>query len=122
MPASIAYLLVSISVLTNVYAQLILKWRTVCAGAFPLETAARVEFFWGLAKDPWVFSAYLALFFASLTWIAALVSLPLSHTYPFLSASFALVVVCGSIIFGEPLGPARIAGLVFIMAGIFLSR
>jgi multidrug transporter EmrE-like cation transporter len=116
-----AYLFVAVTVLLTVYGQLIIKWQVGKAGEFPGTTRDRLAYFGDFLINPWVVSSLLAAFVAALAWIAALSRLELSRAYPFVAASFALVLVLSAIIFDERMTAPKIVGALLIVAGLVVG-
>jgi multidrug transporter EmrE-like cation transporter len=118
----VSYLYIALTVIFTVYGQIVIKWQAVQAGQLP---SGNVEKIWFLLRlvflNPWVMSGLFAAFLASLTWMAAMTKLPLSHAYPFVSLSFVLVVLSGAIFFHEPLTWPKIIGMVCIVVGIVVG-
>jgi multidrug transporter EmrE-like cation transporter len=56
-----------------------------------------------------------------LSWILALTKADLSYAYPFTSLSFVLILAASAFFFHEPVTPAKIAGMVLIVAGILIG-
>jgi drug/metabolite transporter (DMT)-like permease len=118
---SSSYVFVAVTVLFTVYGQIVIKWQTGRAGELPADSAGRVHYLTHFLINPWVISSLTAAVVAALAWIAALSKLPLSDAYPFVSASFVLVLVLSAVIFHERLTAAKIAGAVLIVAGLILG-
>ncbi|MCW5747921.1 MAG: EamA family transporter [Alphaproteobacteria bacterium] len=57
---------------------------------------------------------------AAFLYIVALRKIPVSVAFPSVSLSYAIVAVLGYFLFGEPFGLHKIAGLVLIVAGVWL--
>lgn len=55
-----------------------------------------------------------------LTWFLALKTMPLNVAYPMQALGYVVVVILSWIVFNEGLGPIQIAGLVVIIAGVFM--
>jgi multidrug transporter EmrE-like cation transporter len=53
--------------------------------------------------------------------MTALTKLDLSHAYPFMSLSFALVALASAWVFPEPLTGPKIAGVVLICLGVAIG-
>ena len=119
--SEIAYLMVALTVLLGVYGQLVLKWRVGRLGAFPAETGERVRFVAGFLRDPWVLSSLAGAVLAAACWVVALSHLDLSRAYPFVSASFVLVLVASAIFFGDTVTTAKVAGALLIVAGLIIG-
>jgi drug/metabolite transporter (DMT)-like permease len=58
---------------------------------------------------------------AMLSWMAALTRFQLSYAYPFVSITFALMLVLSAAIFGEAITPAKAAGIALIVAGVIVG-
>jgi drug/metabolite transporter (DMT)-like permease len=112
---------VAATVLLTVYGQLIIKWQTGKAGEFPSGTANRVNYLTHFLVNPWVISSLLSAVIAAFAWIAALSKLDLSRAYPFVSASFVLVLILSAIVFGESVTTPKILGAILIVAGLVIG-
>jgi multidrug transporter EmrE-like cation transporter len=71
--------------------------------------------------NPWIISALLAAFLASVFWMAAMTKLQLSHAYPFMGLTFVIVLLASGFFFQEPVTPLKIAGVSLIFLGLVLS-
>ena len=116
-----AYAFVAITVLLTVYGQIIIKWQTGKAGQFPDDNAERLRYLGHFLSSPWVLSSLAAAVLAAFAWIAALSHLELSRAYPFVSASFVLVLVLSAIIFGESMDAFKIVGALLIVVGLIVG-
>lgn len=116
-----SYFYVFLTIVLTVYGQVILKWQVVSAGAFPQSTPEKVLFLARLLLNPWVISAFFAAFLASLSWMAAMTKLQLSHAYPFMSLNFVLVLMLSGLFFSEAITPLKIAGMGLIILGIIVG-
>jgi undecaprenyl phosphate-alpha-L-ara4N flippase subunit ArnE len=70
--------------------------------------------------DPYTLMGLVAYALAALFYIAAIKKIPVSLAYPTVSLSYIAVAIIAHRVWGEPLGWAQIAGIVFIAAGILL--
>ncbi len=111
------YLFVAITIALTVYGQLVIKWQVDLVDSSAIGDNP-LSFYLHLLLNPWVLSGLAAAFAASLSWMAALSKLPLSHAYPLTALSFVLVVVCGAMLFAEPFGRYQLIGVVLVVAGI----
>lgn len=68
-----------------------------------------------------VLFGYAALFVRGVVWILVLKRLPISAAYPFISLSFVLVLAASYLFFDEKITIFKIAGSLFIIAGIVLT-
>jgi drug/metabolite transporter (DMT)-like permease len=116
-----AYAFVATTVLLTVYGQLIIKWQTGKAGVFPDAFSDRVSYLGHFLINPWVISSLTAAVVAALAWIAALSHLDLSRAYPFVSASFVLVLALSGLIFHETITVSKVLGATLIVLGLVIG-
>jgi drug/metabolite transporter (DMT)-like permease len=88
-------------------------------GTFPLGIMEKADFLLHCFANPWILSGFVAAFFASLTWMAAMTHFELSFAYPFTILSFVAIQAFSILFFGEMLTISKIAGTLLIAAGIF---
>ncbi len=111
------YILISVTIVLSVYGQLVLKWRMDALGELPFGFIDKTIFLVKAVFDPWIFSTFAAAFIGSLTWMAALTKLDLSHAYPFVSLSFVGVLVLSAMLLDESMNAYKIAGNIIIVTG-----
>jgi multidrug transporter EmrE-like cation transporter len=116
-----SYVYIALTIVLTVYGQLIIKWQVMNAGTFPDLPLQKIRFLALMFLNPWVVSALVAALLASVAWMAAMTRLQLSHAYPFMSATFVLVLVLSGIIFQEPITMPKMLGLGFIVIGIVVG-
>jgi len=116
-----SYFYVICTVLLTVYGQIAIKWQVLEAGPFPADPADKFRFLARLLLNPWVLSALAAGLLASVSWMAAMTRLELSHAYPFMSLAFVLVMVCSALFFSEPITPLKVAGISLVVLGIVIG-
>ena len=116
------YAYVAATVALTVYGQLMTKWRMNAVTGLPVGRRARFGFLARLLLDRWIFSAMVAAAFAGLTWFGALQALDLSTAYPFVAASFALVLPLSSLLLGEPMTRQKLLGLALICGGLLVAN
>jgi multidrug transporter EmrE-like cation transporter len=122
LPRSAAgYLYILGTVLFTVYGQLVLKWQVRSVGALPADVGGIARYMGRLLANPWIVSSFGAGFLAFLCWAAAMTKFELSYAYPFMSASFVLVMVMSALVFHETVTPAKVVGLAFIVIGIIVA-
>ena len=107
-------------VLLNAAAQLLLKAGVNAIGAITLDrgtllvTALRV-------LTQWPVLAGLTLYVVSVgVWIVGLSRVDVSIAYPMLSLGYVVNALAAWYLFGEMIGPLRVAGILLILAGVFL--
>ena len=121
MERPLAWLMVLMTVLLTTYGQLVLKWQVSLPYRAPAFAWARDwPPLFALLLRPWVLSAFLAAFAASLCWMLAISRLELSRAYPFMALNFLLVCTLAVPLFGETLSFAKIAGLFFVIVGLII--
>ena len=116
-----AWTMVMCTVMLTAYGQLILKWQVSIRAPAPFIWAERWPQLLLLLFRPWVISAFAAAFGASLCWMLAISRLELSRAYPFMALNFLLVGLLAVPLFGETITPAKLTGLVLIIAGLVIS-
>ena len=117
-----SYIFIAFTILLTVYGQLILKWQVGVHGyllASPVQPLNVIQ----LLLKPWVISAFIAAFGASLCWMAAINKMPISRAYPYMAINFLLVALLATVFFHEQLDSYKITGTTLIMIGVVvLSR
>lgn len=118
------YMLILITLILNIYAQVAMKYAATSAIALDLK-ATHVGGLVGylnlglrMVLNPWVISAFVAGFLSVIFWIIAISKLPLSHAYPFLAATFIGVILASHFLFLEHITLTKIIGVAFISVGI----
>jgi multidrug transporter EmrE-like cation transporter len=56
-----------------------------------------------------------------LSWMAALTRFQLSYAYPFVSITFAAMLLLSAALFGEAITPAKATGIALIMLGVAIG-
>lgn len=88
---NMGYLYIFGCILITVYGQLILKWRLSLKGAMRETLTGKLLFLAKAFLDPFVLSGFVAVFVASLFWMAAMTKFQVSFAYPFMSIAFIAV-------------------------------
>jgi uncharacterized membrane protein len=101
----------------TVYGQLILKWRIAQYGQLPNPLSEKILFLFRLLLDPIILSGFVAAFLAALAWMAAMTKFEVSHAYPFMSLSFAAVLLFSALLLQESITLPKIIGVALIIAG-----
>ena len=113
-----SYLYIVFAVILMSYGQLIFKWRILVHGDLPDSLIPKVLHLLVLFLDPYIFSGLFAAFVSALCYMTVLSKLPLSHVYPFMGATFALVLMGSSFFLNETMTFLKIAGIILIITGI----
>lgn len=116
------YVFVLSTVLLGLYGQLVLKWQMTALGPAPQASSELLAYMWRALTNVWVISSVAAAFLGMVTWMAAISRMPLSQAYPFISLSFPLIAISSWIAFGEPLTPAKVAGVLLILLGLVVGH
>jgi len=116
-----SYLYISLTIVFTVYGQLVIKWQAARSGGLPGGGADKLLYLSHFLLNPWVISAFVAAFLASLAWIGAVSKLPLSHAYPFMSLAFVLVLFLSGLLFQEPITWPKMVGMALIVGGIVVG-
>jgi len=67
------------------------------------------------------FIAAVVLYAAyAILWVWILTFIPLSRAYPFIALAFALTPLLGGLLFGDPISLRLMAGIFFVLCGLFL--
>lgn len=115
------YVFIFFTVIFTVIGQILLKWRMDKFGSLPDELFQKALFIIKILLDPFVIISLGSAFIASLFWMAAMTKFDISFAYPFMSASYILVLVLAFFLFHEPLTMYKIIGVLFIATGIIIS-
>lgn len=111
-------LLIVSAVSLNAFAQVFLRKLMLGIGSPPTGLHAFLPYAISLCTSPW-FLLGLACYVVSLgLWLLVLARAEVSLAYPLLSIGYVLTAVVGYFFMGEAVGPARVAGLLLICAGI----
>lgn len=116
-----SYFYILCTILLTVYGQMIIKWQVIHAGPFPDSADEKVWFLLRLVINFWVISAFCAALLASVTWMAAMTKLQLSHAYPFMSLAFVFVMLLSGWLFNEPITTLKLIGLALVILGLIIG-
>jgi len=117
---SSGYALILTGVLLNAVAQLLLKAGTNAVGHFEFVAANIGPIGTRLALQPYILGGMLAYAVSLVVWIMGLSRIEVSVAYPMLSLGYVLNALGAWVLFGEALGPLRLAGIGCIMLGVCL--
>ena len=117
---SLTFTLIATGVLLNAAAQLLLKAGANAVGHFDFTAANIVPVGWRLATEPHI-AAGMACYAVSLVvWILGLSRVPVSVAYPMLSLGYVVNALAAWWLFGESITAQKIAGIGFILIGVWL--
>jgi multidrug transporter EmrE-like cation transporter len=112
--------LVMAGVLLNAAAQLLLKAGTNRVGEFAFALDNVVPVGMRLAANPFILGGLACYVVSVVVWIMALSRVPVSVAYPMLSVGYIVNAVAAWLLFGESLTAQKLAGIAFIVVGVFL--
>ncbi|MDV3469682.1 hypothetical protein RZA67_13240 [Stenotrophomonas sp. C3(2023)] len=115
-----AWSMVAMTIVLTSYGQLVIKWQ---ANLFRPATEGLLSRLPGVVQlllQPWIISAFVAAFAASLCWMLAVSRLELSKAYPFMALNFLLVCIAAVPLFGESFTVARGIGLATVVLGLII--
>lgn len=108
--------LVLLSVLLAGAGQLIFKAAVSQLGQLEIS----VDLFIAFATSPALLLGLAVFGVSAFLWLVALMKADLSFAYPFLSLSYVVVLIGGSLLFAEKITTLRIIGFLVIISGIFI--
>jgi drug/metabolite transporter (DMT)-like permease len=115
------FVYIALTILFTVYGQLIIKWQISKAGMLPNDLFDKILFLLSQFTNPWILSGFATGFAASLCWMAAMTKFELSFAYPFMSLSFAIVMILSILFFGELFAWNKVIGTLIIIMGLYIS-
>lgn len=119
-PKALAWLMVAATIALTSYGQLVLKWQSGIPVVASDSWFGRLPAVVQMLARPWVISAFVAAFGASLCWMLALSRLELSRAYPFMALNFLLVTLIAVPAFGETFNIYKFAGLLLVVVGLII--
>lgn len=109
------YLLLGLSLVLAVAGQFLLKSGILTGSLSPSINSVIKTLF-----SPLVFLGFVAYGLSSLIWLFVLQRFPLSVAYPTLALAYVAIVLLGAVFLKEPITIGKLAGVAFIMLGVFL--
>lgn len=114
----IVALLIAISF--SVCGEMLLKVGMNQVGTLDLTGTHAIPTLFRTFTTPAVLVGFILIFGGSLFWLSVLSKAHLSWAYPMLSMSYILVVFLSAWLLNEPVTAWRIAGVLTIIAGVFM--
>ena len=116
----LTFSLLMFGVLLNATAQLLLKAGTNRVGAFAFSWDNVVPIGIKLAMNGPILGGLACYVVSVVVWILALSRVPVSVAYPLLSVGYIVNAVAAWMLFGESITAPKLAGIGFIVIGVFL--
>jgi len=117
---AISFSLVLTGVLLNAAAQLLLKAGTNAVGHFAFDLDNIIPAGLKLALEPHILGGLGCYVVSVVVWIMALSRVPVSIAYPMLSIGYVVNALVAWQWFGEALAAQKMAGIGFIIVGVYL--
>lgn len=117
---ALSFSLVLTGVLLNAAAQLLLKAGTNAVGHFDFHWQNIIPIGLKLGLEPHILGGMACYAISLVVWIMALSRVPVSIAYPMLSIGYVISAFVAWQWFGEPLAAQKMAGIGFIIVGVFL--
>ena len=117
---TLTFSLILAGVLLNAAAQLLLKAGTNAVGQFEFVAASIVPVGWKLATEPHIVGGLACYVISVVVWIMGLSRVPVSVAYPMLSLGYVVNALLARWLFGEDISVQKIAGIGFILLGVWL--
>ncbi|MBX3716628.1 MAG: EamA family transporter [Burkholderiales bacterium] len=115
-----SFSLVLAGVLLNAAAQLLLKAGTNRIGEFAFTLGNVVPVGLKVAASPFVLGGLACYAVSVVVWIMALSRVPVSVAYPMLSIGYIVNAFAAWALFGESVTAQKLAGIGFIVVGVWL--
>ncbi len=112
--------LILTGVLLNAAAQLALKKGMIQIGHFSFSLENIVPIGLKVAASPYVLAGLFCYVVSVVVWLMVLSRVDVSYAYPLLSVGYIVTAFAGKVLFDEPLGLERWAGIVVICIGVYL--
>lgn len=112
--------LILLGVLLNAAAQLLLKEGMRRIGFFEFAWSNALPIGLQVAANPFVVAGIFLYVVSVGVWILVLSRVEVSFAYPMLSVGYIVNALAAYYLFQENLSPTRIAGILIIIAGVYL--
>ena len=116
----VSFALILTGVLLNAAAQLLLKACTNAVGHFDFQLDNVLPVGLKLAFEPHIFGGLCCYAISVVVWIMALSRVPVSIAYPMLSIGYIVNAFAAAWLFGEAVTAQKLAGIGFIVVGVYL--
>ena len=118
--SAVTFALLMTGVLLNAAAQLLLKAGTNAVGRFEFSAQNILPVGMKLAMEPHIAGGLACYVVSVAVWIVGLSRVPVSIAYPMLSVGYIVNAVAAWYLFGESLTAQKLAGIAFIVCGVYL--
>lgn len=107
------------AVILMVYGQLVTKWRVHSMAAAADGSQSFLTRAMGYLLDPYVLTAYVTTFAASVAWMFVVERYPISTAFPiYIGLTVIMVTAGGALLLGETITGWQVLSIVLILAGV----
>ena len=114
------HIYILLTLLFTVYGQLVLRWQMAQTRGMPEGGVRKTLFLFQQFLNPWIISAFLSAFLASLAWMAAMTRFELNYAYPFMSLAFIIVMIFSVVFLNESLTIQSVIGTIMVVGGLII--
>ena len=114
------HIYILLTLLFTVYGQLVLRWQMAQTRGMPEGGVDKLLFLFQQFFNPWIISALLSAFLASLAWMAAMTRFELNYAYPFMSLAFVIVMIFSVVFLNESLTIPSVIGTIMVVGGLII--
>jgi multidrug transporter EmrE-like cation transporter len=115
------FVILAINIVSSVSGQLLLKMGMRNMGGFSLEAVTQDPLVvFRIIFNPFIFIGLVLYVINVFLWLDVISRADLSYVYPFLSISYAAVVIASWLILGEQMSWTRIVGVAVVTVGVYL--
>ncbi|MBI2625265.1 MAG: transporter [Candidatus Nealsonbacteria bacterium] len=115
------FLLIFLSVLVTVTAQLFIKMGVVSLGKFSISFGSLPDLILRVLQNIWIMGGLILFGLSFALWILILSRLQLNVIYPVIvSLNFSLIAIVSWFLFKEYLSLVQVLGIIIIIFGVFL--
>ncbi len=108
------------SVFINVVAQILLKLGMRSIGFFEFSVSNIVPIGLRVAMNPYIIFGVFCYVLSLAVWLMVLSRVEVSYAYPITSLGYIFTAIMGSYFMGENISLTRIAGILVIIAGVYI--
>ena len=114
------FFFVLVCVALNTVAQVLLKAGVNAVGVIDFGFGRILHTIWTLVFEWHIFIGLFCYVASVGVWLMVLSRSEVSVAYPMSSLGYVATAIAAWYLFGEPMTPARIGGILIIMAGVYL--
>ncbi len=115
-----AFVLLFASIFCAICGQLLMKITVIKLDGLDFASGSFAKHFMKLLASPYIYIAMCFYFMSMVIYLIAISHLDLSMAYPMVSISYAIILLCSRLFFGEKVSALRWVGVAIIIAGVFL--